>query len=349
MGCDGGSIPQRPEMVKTKKAPEKKDPVMLAKARWLTCAISGAPLTNEIVADEMGNIFNKEAILERLLSKNLPEKLSHIRRIKDLITLRFDRNRAYDFDRAEATKAIDEINPLFVCPVTGEEANGHHRFVTLFHCGHVISEGAMKHFPEPRCPVCRQPFRPEDVIVLNGNEEDEALLKQRAIQRRLEKKTKRIPAVVPSAQAATATATATATVTATTGAEEGGPAVPVPSSAESVAVAPSPAVADSTKQPRTEAHRGPQPHGPSAAEPKRAAPPGGGRKHSRAESEPEQRPAAIAAVVNAVKEKLAEKARVPANADPAVYRSLFQSSRPPVKENFLYRNQFPAIRPSETE
>ena len=46
------------------------------------------------------------------------------------------------------------------------------RFVYLRPCCCVFSERALKEAPSKNCHVCSKPFTAEDVIVLNGDEED---------------------------------------------------------------------------------------------------------------------------------------------------------------------------------
>jgi hypothetical protein len=69
MGCDGGSIPRRDELVKTKKAAERPDAASQLQAQWTTCALSKQPLEAPIVGCLMGKLYNKSSILEFLLDK----------------------------------------------------------------------------------------------------------------------------------------------------------------------------------------------------------------------------------------------------------------------------------------
>jgi hypothetical protein len=81
MGCDGGSIPRRDEMVRMKKKDPKVDETEKLRIKWLLCAISDEPLKEPIVCDFLGNLFNKEALINRLLEKKM-EGFSHIRSLK---------------------------------------------------------------------------------------------------------------------------------------------------------------------------------------------------------------------------------------------------------------------------
>jgi hypothetical protein len=49
MGCDGGSIPRREELVKLKKKAEKVDPIEVERIKWFTCAMSEERLKEPIV------------------------------------------------------------------------------------------------------------------------------------------------------------------------------------------------------------------------------------------------------------------------------------------------------------
>eukprot|EP00983_Pelagomonas_calceolata_P092910 1157720-Pelagomonas_calceolata.AAC.2 len=46
--------------------------------RFTQCHLSGQPLQPPCVVDELGNLFNKDALLQALLNKTLPPSLSYI-------------------------------------------------------------------------------------------------------------------------------------------------------------------------------------------------------------------------------------------------------------------------------
>ena len=93
MGGDGGSIPQRADMVKTKGyttssrgsmgfnpngfrrvVDEGHDLRKQRQTRMQTCALTGKPLTKPIVACRCGFLFNKDEVLSKLLDKSMPDK-----------------------------------------------------------------------------------------------------------------------------------------------------------------------------------------------------------------------------------------------------------------------------------
>jgi hypothetical protein len=64
------------------------DPAQQRHARWTQCSYSGNPLTEPVVADEGGALYNKADIVQGLANKasggSWPDSLAHIR-LKDLI------------------------------------------------------------------------------------------------------------------------------------------------------------------------------------------------------------------------------------------------------------------------
>jgi len=84
MGNDGGSIPHRTEVVKTKQKEERKDNFEIAKAKASLCAISKEPLKKPIAVCRMGLLYNKEELVKRLIEKTIPGAFRHIRKLKDV-------------------------------------------------------------------------------------------------------------------------------------------------------------------------------------------------------------------------------------------------------------------------
>lgn len=68
MGADGGSIPTRRELVKTKSSrTEKADQNVQTYTHWYLCALSRAPLQIPVVSCMLGRLYNKDAVLRFLL------------------------------------------------------------------------------------------------------------------------------------------------------------------------------------------------------------------------------------------------------------------------------------------
>ena len=68
--------------------PPQVNPVEAKLAKWTRCNLSGELLQPPCVADELGNLYNKDAVVQALVSKSLPPSLSYISSLKHLIDLR---------------------------------------------------------------------------------------------------------------------------------------------------------------------------------------------------------------------------------------------------------------------
>ncbi|KAF7969744.1 hypothetical protein HWV62_26106 [Athelia sp. TMB] len=209
MGNDGGSIPDRRDLVKTKVKAEQADKANQTRARWFFCALSKQPLREPIVACALGKLYNKDAILEYLIDKSAygdGEKIcSHIRSLKDLKTLKLTPNSAPLSEKA--VEASTSERPQFACPLTMKEMNGVVPFVYLLTCGCVFSQAGLKtvsgstspkdeeEAPEgtkqPQlevCPQCATKFdKTSDVLILNPSMQEEenmfaAMLARRAAE-----------------------------------------------------------------------------------------------------------------------------------------------------------------------
>jgi len=69
-GNDGGSIARRDDLVRTKGGGEKHDQDALRSIAWTLCRLSKNPLRAPVLADVLGQMYNKDGILEFLLRKN---------------------------------------------------------------------------------------------------------------------------------------------------------------------------------------------------------------------------------------------------------------------------------------
>ena len=176
MGGDGGNIPSRADMVRTKgfgsiqKASQGGmgyTPNYIAKVSEETlnskeqrklgmrlCAISQNPLTLPIVVCKRGYLYSKEHLIERLLIKStnpLPEQFAHIKNLKDV---------------KELNKPKRSANGNLLCPVTHDELDdGVTRCVFLWSCGCLVSQTASDLDKDSkRCPNCNESYQPDQVI-----------------------------------------------------------------------------------------------------------------------------------------------------------------------------------------
>nr|XP_044603970.1 replication termination factor 2 isoform X2 [Equus asinus] len=171
MGCDGGTIPKRHELVKGPKKVEKVDKDAELVAQWNYCTLSQEILRRPIVACELGRLYNKDAVIEFLLDKSSEKALgkaaSHIKSIKNVTELRLSDNPAWEGDKGntKGDKHDDLQRARFICPVVGLEMNGRHRFCFLRCCGCVFSERALR---EIKAEVCHTEAK-ENIFYFNNN------------------------------------------------------------------------------------------------------------------------------------------------------------------------------------
>ncbi|KAM3877542.1 replication termination factor 2 [Diretmus argenteus] len=197
MGCDGGTIPKRHELVKGPKKVEKVDRNAELAAKWKYCALSQEKLRRPIVACDLGRLFNKDAVIEYLLDKSAErpntEVAAHIRGMKDVKELNLTDNPEWEGERrnTKGDRYEDMHCAMFICPVVGLEVNGKHRFCYLQTCGCVFSDRALKEVKTEICHKCGDPFQYEDIIVINGTKEEVEKLKEKMEEKRAKVKAKK--------------------------------------------------------------------------------------------------------------------------------------------------------------
>ncbi|XP_010275754.1 PREDICTED: protein RTF2 homolog [Nelumbo nucifera] len=155
------------------KKPDKVDPNETRLSRWTTCALSFEPLKHPCVVDRLGNVFNKQPLVETLLERKLPKEFGHIKGLKDMIPI--------ELSPIPGVKYDDGISFMtrFQCPITGLEFNGKYKFFALRSCGHVLSAKALKEVKSSTCLVCHREFSESDKIVINGTAEEVTALRER--------------------------------------------------------------------------------------------------------------------------------------------------------------------------
>ncbi|KAA0188954.1 hypothetical protein HAZT_HAZT003571 [Hyalella azteca] len=169
MGCDGGTIPKRDELVKTKQKGEQKDLVGERTYRWRHCSVSQTALRAPVVACELGRLYNKDEVIKRLLEKSQEScNISHIRGLKDVKELRLTANPAYEGEEQQRGGETVEVGRApWICPVSGLEMNGKHGFCFAWRCGCVVSNRAVRELNTDVCCACGIEIQADDVIILN--------------------------------------------------------------------------------------------------------------------------------------------------------------------------------------
>ncbi|PVZ97072.1 hypothetical protein BB558_000799 [Smittium angustum] len=198
MGNDGGSIPKRSELVKQKAKKEKQDENLKAIARWFYCALSKKELSEPIVADELGKLYNKEAIIEYLLDPkeaygDADKICNHVKSLKDVKVLKLLENPERNHVRSKTDDpAYTKHSPLFICPILQKEMNGRNGFVFIWDCGCVVSKEAVKMMGGDTCLNCGKQYEKENIIKIYPAQEElqEAIenMKMRREKRKMLKK-----------------------------------------------------------------------------------------------------------------------------------------------------------------
>lgn len=195
-GGDGGSTgtESRETLLKMRAGykPQKADRKALERARWTRCALGGEPLAVPIVCDGVGTLYNKTAVLEALVKKNVPNSMKHVRNIKDVMELKLTPKPK---DTTEKTDDPDGTGLDFQCPVTGLDFNGTYKFYAVSPAGQVVSEKAIKEFPDAVSDLVGGDVQRDQLIPINPPEEEAAerrltLLERQAL-RDATKKTKK--------------------------------------------------------------------------------------------------------------------------------------------------------------
>ncbi|KAF9527908.1 Rtf2 RING-finger-domain-containing protein [Crepidotus variabilis] len=210
MGNDGGSIPDRRDLVRTRPKAEQADKANQTKAKWFFCALSKRKLQEPVVSCELGKLYNKDAMIEFLLDRSSygdgENICGHIRSLKDVKTLKLTLNTS-PVSATLPRDASTERTP-FVCSLTLKEMNGVQPFVYISTCGCVFSQAGLKSVTVPKdkgkakegrsespssaddgihlCPNCGTKYSKDDITALNPPPEEELELKF-ALQRKREK------------------------------------------------------------------------------------------------------------------------------------------------------------------
>ncbi|KTW30282.1 hypothetical protein T552_00757 [Pneumocystis carinii B80] len=202
MGNDGGSIPKRDDLIKDAKKLENSEATLATQLLpWFCCSFSKLPLSEPIVSCGLGRLYNKDILLEYLLSfkekgsykrvqqdkglsvdsDSIEYGVSHITTLKDVKELKLKANPAYRINSTSNKKVFHGENQVgrWVCSVTNREINGHAKFVYLVRCGHVFNDQVLINIKSNECLECGIEFAEEDIIPLNPKQDDLPRLKAR--------------------------------------------------------------------------------------------------------------------------------------------------------------------------
>jgi len=198
MGGDGGVIAnQRKYLRSCAEAKTTETEVVERDAlieRTKFCSFSSQPLTEPIVACQLGLLYNKEALLNALIDKSLHDSnntntnsmnnnFNHIRGLRDVKDLKLTIN---------PNHSTSNDSSKYICPITREEFNGLHSFVVIWSTGFVISEKALKVMGIEGLQADFGPFTSDDVVkLLPSTDEVPTILKKLNEKRENEKLSKK--------------------------------------------------------------------------------------------------------------------------------------------------------------
>ncbi|KAJ5658321.1 uncharacterized protein N7484_001970 [Penicillium longicatenatum] len=196
MGNDGGSIPTRRELVReAARAPTtaqlKETQREQQEHAWTTCPLSHKVLARPIVSDSVGNLYNKDAVLQFLIgddaegisSKSDCEEIlcGRVKGLRDIVELHFE----VDTERTEHPS--DKVNAHrhqrregWICPITAKPLGAGVKSVYLVPCGHVFTEEAVRQLKGDKCLQCDEAYTEDNIIPILPTKEEE---KQRLIAR----------------------------------------------------------------------------------------------------------------------------------------------------------------------
>ena len=318
-GGDGGSTGAESrscylEMYAGKK-PDKADAAEVLRARWTRCHLSGEPLAEPVACDELGSLFNKEAVVTALLAKTLPAALAHIGSLKQLVTLKLDRvprkagggGGGGAVTSGAASLASGGAAADFQCPLTGLEMNGRARFVVHRPTGRAVAERALKDAPAAVEELFGGPWTAADLIPLNPTGDELFELREALAARMAAERQKKLAKKLAKRAAAAGDGNGTAAAAAAAAGSGGGGSS------------------------GSDGARGGSPgNAPAAA----AAAVAGGKRPAPAAAAP-----AAAAAAASGKPPAAKKPKLPEGMRPELYNSLFHSAEQAaaVKETFTAR------------
>ena len=189
MGNDGGSLPHREDLIKEKPKEKKVDKAMHALTKSRLCTLTSQPLRKPLVADKIGNLYNKEAILEALVTKKMSKSYCYIKKLKDVIdinpTLKISGcdiigevvgNTSKHNQTDSQSKRSETLINTIICPLTKLELDGFHKFSLLWSCGWIFATQILENIElNHECPNCGVKFKDSEIIDLTP---DPAVLEQ---------------------------------------------------------------------------------------------------------------------------------------------------------------------------
>ncbi|KAJ5088258.1 hypothetical protein N7456_011874 [Penicillium angulare] len=197
MGNDGGSIPTRRELVReAARAPStaqvKETQREQQEHAWTTCPLSHKSLARPIVSDSVGNLYNKDAVIQFLIPGDDGEGISsksdceevlcgRVKSLRDVVELHFEIDTELsEHPSDKATAHRHQRREGWICPITAKPLGPSVKSVYLVPCGHVFAEEAIRQLKGDKCLQCDEPYTEDNIISILPIKDDD---KQRLIAR----------------------------------------------------------------------------------------------------------------------------------------------------------------------
>eukprot|EP00939_MAST-03C_sp_MAST-3C-sp1_P000574 g574.t1 len=170
MGGDGGAKPLGRKFLRGAKkmgSKEAANKVEVSITKHSTCALTNEPLNEPIGCCRLGYLYNKEALITRLLEQSVPREFKHVKSLKDITTLSLTPNPAFKASKSSTSSSywMCESGGKYLCPVTRLEFNGRHRFCVIWTSGVVLSLRCLKEIPHNELfEVAKVEFQNEDIV-----------------------------------------------------------------------------------------------------------------------------------------------------------------------------------------
>lgn len=163
--------------------------------RMTTCWLSQQVLRDPVVACRLGNLYNKELLINALLNKSIPKEISHVRALKDVKLCHI----TWKTSEKEGKRRM-------VCPISREDLDaGGSRAVVIWSTGAVVSPKSLKELKLKECPVTGKPFDAEqDLIPLAPVGAELEKLQERLPAKKRKASASSAPAAAEGAEAAAA-------------------------------------------------------------------------------------------------------------------------------------------------
>lgn len=162
------SIPTRRELVREAARAPSTAQVKEAQREqqehyWTTCPISHKVIARPIVSDCVGNLYNKDAVLQFLLPGDDAEDISskadceevlcgRVKSLRDVVELHFE----VDTERSEHPSNRTQVHRHerregWICPITAKPLGPGVKSVYLVPCGHVFADEAIRQLKGDKC------------------------------------------------------------------------------------------------------------------------------------------------------------------------------------------------------